>query len=214
MKKDSLPSLAQVEQALGEKADKWAGRCFEIASRVVASNLVKGVAVYGHFTGRIDPKSYFGNRSHMAFCQHGWVLLDVKNDGRVFDPTRWAFENKKPYLHVGPLTQEYDEGGNRWRLVQMGTAPDYCESEKKIKFSATCLPSAAWNHVEKLLGIEYAFSTQEPGSLCESQVYWIANAPFDLLEPHAATIYKALSRKNLGGWVPFDNQSRANRQGK
>jgi len=91
--------VTEVEAAIGIPAQQWKGRCFEIASLMVKHGVVKGRAVYGHWTGIIQPSSYFGDRAGMSFCNHGWVLLD---DGEtVVDPTRWVFEDKRPYIFVG-----------------------------------------------------------------------------------------------------------------
>lgn len=94
----ALPTLEQCEKAIGEKAEAWVARCYEISCAIVAAGLVDGEAVYGHWLGDVAPGSHFADRGRMAFIQHGWILL---KDGRVLDPTRWVFENVAPYLYVG-----------------------------------------------------------------------------------------------------------------
>lgn len=206
--KPRLPTLKEVERKLGETADQWGGRCYEIACACVKHGLVEGTPVYGHFTGEIHPKSYFGDRQHLPFVQHGWVLL---KDGRVFDPTRWSFEARKPYLYVGPKSEEYDEGGNQFRKALRPPAPEYDDSERRLKFSQHDLPTEPWERVEKLLDVDYAFTDQEPGTLCLSQAVWIANAPFEDLMPHNAAIYKALEKVGLRGAIPIDNWKKSTR---
>lgn len=103
MRKPDDLSIAQVERALGEKAEKWVARCYEIAGRIVAAGLVQGVAVYGHWKGPVDRHSHFGSRRNLPFIRHGWIQLD---DGRVLDPTRWVFENARPYLYLGSPDDE------------------------------------------------------------------------------------------------------------
>lgn len=207
MKKVENLTVADVEEAIGSPAELWAGNCFAIASEVVKAGLVKGVAVYGHFRGRVDPKSYFGLRSGMVFVQHGWVQL---NDGRVFDPTRWAFESREPYLYLNQLTAEYDEGGNEINSRLRGGPPQYDGSET-ITFSAEELPSEPYSLVEKLLKIDVL--AQEPGTLTKGQVFWLANAHYDHLKPHAQAIYLAIEKKGMGGFIPIDNRRRAQRGG-
>jgi len=98
-KPKELPTLAECEKALGEKAEKWVARCYEISCRIVEAGLVDGEAVYGHWTGDIAPGSHFSDRGkRLPFVQHGWILL---KDGRVLDPTRWVFEKVEPYLYIG-----------------------------------------------------------------------------------------------------------------
>lgn len=202
-----LPTLAQCEAALGEPAAQWAGRCFEIASRIVKAGLIpSGVAVYGHYVGRIDPASFFGEHINHRFVQHGWVNL---HDGlTVFDPTRWAFEAKDPYLYVG-CSGDYDEGGNRFRMAMLGEPPEYDPDEKHYRFTKTILDSKPWTHVERLLRIDV--SVQEPGDLTDTQVGWLSNAAFDLLQPYAFEIYAAICHHGLSAHIPIDNRRHAER---
>lgn len=207
---DALPSLAEAQRRLGE-ASMWAGRCYEIACAFIAAGLVRGTAVYGHFLGRINPESYFGDRHGAPFVQHGWVLLP---DGRVFDPTRFGFENNKgeaPYLHVGPLTADYDEGGNKFRKALRPPPPEFDPSDRMIVFSQSDLPGKPWTHVEKLLRIDYTYGEQEPGTLSFEQVAWLANASFEDLQPHAAAIYDALEAVGEEALIPIDNRRKAQR---
>lgn len=202
-----LPTLRECEDAIGEGSSEWAGRCFEIASRIVSAGIVDGVAVYGHFRGKVSAKSYFGKLGRVDLNSHGWIKL---SDGRVFDPTRWAFDGRRPYLHVGPLTEEYDEGGNRFRAAIAGPPPAYDDGEKIFEFTMDVLPSASFSHVEKILEPDY--SEQEPGMFSESQVQWLANVAYDALQPHAAAIYKAIAHVGEVARIPIDNRRRAERE--
>jgi hypothetical protein len=208
----ALPTLSEIERKLGEKAEKWEGRCYEIACAIVRAGLVDGMAVYGHFTGTIHPDSYFGKkgRAGLPFSRHGWVLL---KDGTILDATRWAFEAKDPYLYIGPRTKEYDEGGDQLRKVLHRPPPQYSREAKQVEFSKEVLPSASWTFIEGLLGIEYSGLTkQEPGVLSIEQVFWLANTPYEDLQPHAAAIYKAIAAVDLAATIPFDNRKRALRE--
>ena len=94
-----IPTLKACEEALGEKAETWVARCYEISCRIVKAGLVKGTAVYGHWLGPVHRKSHFAKRNKaLPFIQHGWILLE---DGTVLDATRWVFEARKPYLYEG-----------------------------------------------------------------------------------------------------------------
>lgn len=204
----SLPSLAECERRLGEKADTWKGRCFEIASTLVALGLVKGTAVYGHWRGPVAPESFFAAKSHLGFVQHGWVLMP---DRTILDPTRWVFENVEPYLHVGPGTsKEYDEGGNGLRAAFRRSPPPFDPSDRQIEFSASVLPSAPWTFVEKLLDIDY--TDQKPGFLTISQVFWLANLPLQDLGPHARAIYDAFAAVGEEATIPLDNRQKVLRE--
>lgn len=100
--KPKLPTILECEQALKETADRWAGRCYEISCRIVEAGLLPDGAspVYGHWLGPVEPGSVFYKKHKLPFIRHGWVLLD-SDEEKVFDPTRWAFEMKEPYLYVG-----------------------------------------------------------------------------------------------------------------
>lgn len=204
-----LPTLKQCEKAVGEPAASWVSRCHEIALKLVAAGLVPGgVAVYGHFTGEIDPKSHFASSRTVGFCRHGWVKF---RDGRVFDPTRWVFEHVKPYIFVGP-DEDYDEGGNQFRSATLGQPPEFDPDEKRFSISSELLPSEPWTFVEKVLRIDYAFTRQEPGELSEPQLIWLANANYETLLPHTPVIYRMLEALDLGAFIPLDNANRAKRE--
>lgn len=202
-----LPTLAACEEALGEPASAWVARCHEIALRIHAAGLVDGRVVYGHWRGPISRKSHFASRRGMGFCNHGWVFLP---DGRVFDPTRWAFEAKAPYLYVGP-NDHYDEGGNVHRMLMMGPPPAFHREGRVVRFEKHELDAKAWTFVEKLLGHLDAYGMDEedapePGEVSFEQVQWLSRCDPDFLEPHAKAIFEALVKKGFGAFIPIDNR--------
>jgi len=128
-------SIRDVEDVCGP-VEKWPGNCHAIAHAIVKAKLVDGIAVYGHWTGPVHPQSSFYSRSKAGFCRHGWVELA---DGRVLDPTRWVFENVKPYLYIGDpadfdyppceicghLEDEHEQGFFRCCTVKGCDCPDF-----------------------------------------------------------------------------------------
>lgn len=112
-----IPSLAEAEAAIGEPAARWVSRCYEIAFKLVAAELVPGRAVYGHYLGPVAAGSYFSTRGANGFVGHGWISLP---DGRVLDPTRWVFEGREPYLYVGALGEPDDPIAADWALCICG----------------------------------------------------------------------------------------------
>lgn len=200
-------TVEAVIKAIHMPPEQWKGNCFAVASKVVDAGLVQGVAVYGHYAGRVSHArgAYYAKSGS---TQHGWVNL---MDGRIFDLTRWVFENKKPYLHLGPRSAEYDEGGNDLNKSHRGPPPRFDPDEEQHEFTSDMLSSAAYNKVEKILRVD--ITVQEPGFLTETQIRWLANAHFDDLQPHAVEVYSAI--ESLGGtfpaYIPFDNRKRADR---
>lgn len=206
------PALGDVEAELGP-ARQWAGRCYEIAVACIDHGFVEGVPVYGHFIGEVNPRSYFGQlKRPTAFVQHGWVLVRG-NQNLIFDPTRWAFTNEDPFLYFGPNKGEYDEGGNAWRKATRSPCPAFDPDADRIcRINPEQLGSAAWTLVEKLLGPDYDLDLGDehyPGDVTEEQVFWLANAPYEDLEPHAREIYAAIIAHGQRAAIPIDNYRRA-----
>lgn len=207
------PKLADVEAELGP-AREWAGRCYEIACAFIAHGFVEGVAVYGHWIGKVEPRSYFGRagRGRTPFVQHGWVQVQG-NPNLILDPTRWAFTGEDPFIYFGPNKGEYDEGGNKWRAALRAPCPKFDPDETLHVFTKQRIGSAAWTHVEKMLGAHYLIDIGEhaPGTLTRHQLSWIANAPYEDLQPFAREIYKAISACGQEALIPIDNLRRAER---
>lgn len=215
----ALPSLDEVVRRIDWKAADWAGNCYAVACAIVKAGLVKGVAVYGHWLGPVAPGSFFGGKEAVTkgrsrpFIRHGWVLLD---DGRILDPTRWGFDGKEPYLHVGPAdAEEYDEGGNDMRVALRRPPPAFDPTAKTAELSKSVLPSGTWKFVESLLEIDYLDGHQVPGTISIEQLYWLANLPIQELGPiHAPVLYEAFEKIGHGPAIPLDNRQMAKRMKK
>jgi len=206
----AILTLKRAEKVLGEPATKWAGRCYEIACRLVDRGAVKGVAVYGHWLGPVHPKSRF-YRTGPLFVQHGWVILP---DKRVLDPTRWVFEHIAPYLYIGPA-DHYDEGGTQFRAATSGLPPRWDPEEEQHFFDYTVLPyGTAWAFIEKLLRLDRELDRPdyEPGQMSDAQLFWLANADPAMLGVHAATIYAAIDKLGRRALIPLDNWLRVQRE--
>lgn len=194
-------TLRQLEAATGLKAKDWAGSCYAIAC--AAAKLISGaVAIYGHWTGPTVSGSIFAGR---LVVQHGWVLL---RDGRVLDPTRWEFEQRKPYIYCGP-SDYYDEGGNKFRMAMQGDEPppfDPCD--RVYHLDSDVLPTSAWNYVERLLRLDqyYGLDDYEVGSVSSAQLFYVANIDPRKMEGHAKAIYDMLEKLYLLAAMPIDNQ--------
>lgn len=181
--------------AIGVPLEYWPGQCFGIASALVDAGLVPGGrAVYGHFLGRVSPKSVpFGPRHKLPFQAHGWVIMP---DGRILDPTRWVFEAKRPYLFIGPRDNpEYDEGGNHFRSIMRGPAVPEPESAR------TC---AIAFEGEAAAFARLAFGHGSPYGINEAR--WLAHTAPAEAGDAIAGLYQALQAAGLGALIPFDNR--------
>ena len=192
-------SLRKVEKAIGIPAKKWNGRCHEIAGLMLDRKLVEGKLRYGHWIGPISPKSIFANYPQ-GLIRHGWIEL---KDGRVVDPSRFGFENKEPYIYIGP-NDHYDAGGNKFRLNNMKPAPNYSGAEKKITLSLKGYLARAL--VQEMLGLTGKGSKI---SITMRQAFWLANLPLQTFNGLAKPVYEALIEANLGALIPYDNREMA-----
>lgn len=110
---------AELAALIGLPLADWPGRCHAVAERVLRHAPTQGMRlVRGHFHGWTSPASVYRGGPQ----QHSWLRLQ---DGRILDPTRWAFDRPgKPYLYLGE-NDAYDEAGlwlaDRSRPM-MGTA--------------------------------------------------------------------------------------------
>lgn len=100
--------IPQIEFLINLSVEDWKGNCYAVAQACLTTGVVKGKAEYGIWEGPIAEGSYFEN---YPIARHGWVRLP---DGRIWDPTRWVFENVEPYIYVGP-DDYYDFGASRLR---------------------------------------------------------------------------------------------------
>jgi hypothetical protein len=97
------PTLATIEARLGPAAT-WAGRCYEIASACIATGFVTGTAVYGHWRGPVNPKSYFGKLQRNAPLP---PRLGSTTDGQTINPL--GVPGRRPAIYSGRNRGEYDE---------------------------------------------------------------------------------------------------------
>lgn len=209
--------------ALGP-TDGWKGNCYAIAKKAVDEKLIPGTAVYGMWHGPIAKGSYFEERGQrVPFVQHGWILLPEGDpSGVICDPTRWVFENVRPYIYLGP-SDHYDEGANELRRHEPPPEFDALDgSTQTVVFRSEVLGSAAWTFVEKLLHLdqympepaEDSEDEYEIGTVSVEMLFWIANRPPDVLGQHTAEIYRAIDKLGYGAAIPFDNRKMIERQAK
>ena len=159
------------------------------------------------------------------FQRHGWIVTGGFEE-TILDPTRWSFEDKKPYLHLhncgdhdyvcadcGLVPEEhgvvedscldfrkqrceYDEGGNRLREAMRGPLPASATRGKPMKFT---LPDArVRSYVMALL--------ENPKFVTDDHLFWLANLPLREFGPYAPEIFRAFVDAGHGGMLPIDNR--------
>jgi len=196
MKPEEL-TIEDLEKEVDLPAKKWHGNCSLLAHAAV--RLVDDAHfVYGHYIGPIDEDGYWAKRAGLP-NHHGWVLLE---DGRILDPTRWSFENKKPYIYIAENNGDYDEGGDSFRAKMLKPCPRERGNEVDLEIS-----DIERHLIEKLVAMPIS-------NVTIVQLHWIANLPYEQLDWAVGPIYDILIRHNLRGLIPIDNRNRAAREGR
>jgi len=196
-------NIQQAEKTIGVPVSEWPGNCYAIASQIVEAKLVPGGAArYGHYYGPCHKASRFYDRyASFGFCPHGWI----EQEQMIFDPTRWVFECKDPYIYHREKTDDYDIGGNRLRAGMLGAFPENLAGEEQVDL---------WSHIDEVTGsvlwhvVADQTSEFDPSkALSLRQVLWFSNAHYAFLGPSARPLYMALIEMGLSAFIPLDNRT-------
>lgn len=198
-------TVEQVVKVTGWPVARWNGNCYSISCQILKHKLVEGHPIFGHYYGPISPDGHWGKFAGCQFVQHGWILL---SNGRIMDPTRWSFTNTEPKIYVfnndDPEFAEYDDGGDRVRVLMRKPCPDATKEEKTLKLDLK--PEAA----ELINCMLDGKATCK--SIAPSQLIWVANAPYHQLGIFVPFIYQAIADLGLIAFIPKDYQIRARRE--
>jgi hypothetical protein len=198
-----LPRKRDLIERLGDAPHTWAGKCHQAAVAVVELMGAENATVRrGYFDGPVPAGAYF----HGRVCQHSWCEL---RDGRVLDPTRFAFTAEPPWpLWVGEGT-DYDIGGCR-AGAPFGKAPDSDFTRGSplvtLRITSEALESTGLDFCmdPELLD---AWSAQ----LTSPQVFWLANLPVkdqeglgQLSRLWAPDVFRAIVAAGMRSAIPID----------
>lgn len=187
-----ITKISEIESMISFRTPEWKGQCWGVAKLCIDKNVVQGKLRYGHYRGPVSKDSMFYNSSKTGFVQHGWVDL---LDGRVFDPTRWVFENVEPYIYVGS-NEDYDVGGNKVRMMLRLPPPVFNPDKRQIVVSDDILSKL----FHDLLG-----DGRKDNTFSIEQIHWIAISDPNELGPHVKLIYRFLQDSGQMSLVPLDN---------
>jgi len=162
--------------------------------------------VYGHWTGPVSTEGYWRHRAGLPFIHHGWVVLP---GGNILDPTRWSFEAVEPYIWVGENDGNYSEGGNDFRKVCYTARPCPAMDEDARMVQLKLDPPATFHLWLYSGGVLAEPDLTSCYVLTWEQLFWVANAPFMDLEPHAREIYQAIIDMKQQALIPIDNRHMA-----
>lgn len=204
MKTKPLLKPQEVAALIGVPVKDWRGNCHGIATLMVQHKVVPGRAVYGFYLGPVAKTSMFHGRG--PFQRHGWIL-----DGEiVIDPTRWVFEDAKPYIYIDHLSEQYDEGmqGVREALMRPPPGPEGPLEGLKEQKEPRRLPGLS-EGAEAALTSLFINGRRPDRKLTDAQLFWLANVSYRLLVPYNWEVYRGLKKLGRESWVPIDNMMKA-----
>ncbi len=228
-------TVEQCEAAIGIPAKEWPGRCYEIACAILDAGLVEGRPVYGHWLGRVDRNApVFGERAGQAFQRHGWIETE---DGEVIDPTRWVFENARPYIFEGSepidFTVECKTCGHIADEHESGSFFNECKVCDCEDFDPERWPyDEGGNHIRGLMTrpppeyldtnpIEFK-APQHIMWKCQAllgrkgwsfnQMLWLGGLPYQEFGPDVHAVYAAIIESGCAAAIPVDNKRKAEHQ--
>jgi len=199
--------IEDVEKTIKIPAERWRGKCHQIAALMLEHKLVKGKLRYGHWTGPVVNGSKF-EKYPDGLVHHGWIELP---NGQIVDPTRFEFEQKAPYIYVGK-NDYYDAGSNKYRLDNMKPPPKYNALEKQITLEINdddcpiVTPSYSMDAIQLIEDLLERNVKDGKVNVTVKQAFWLANLPLQILDKAAKPIYSALIRAEMSGLIPFDNR--------
>lgn len=197
-----IPTLEKCEEALGEKATAWMGRCYEISCAITVAGLTPGAKPeYGHYHGPIAPDGYFGSRIGFP-PRHGWLRLP---SGAILDPTFWVFLNCNPFIALansGTKTYWYYDLGGERIMTMLGRDVPRTDDEIREQGGrwAEVLP-IKWKEQTRSL-VRQMFGRAD--DLWWGHVYHLANRGPTFLGDDAKDVYQAIVDAGKAAWIPID----------
>jgi len=188
--------------ALAEAIDiplsAWPGNCHGIARAILDLVPVRGLRLMrGHYLGEVSRKSIFDS----GISQHSWLEAD---DGRILDPTRWAFDRPtEPYIYLGPC-DAYDACGFALRAAM---APPFPGAGPDASGAIDALQPGDRAHLAALLGFRPERIAGAPTSTLNAALVTALRQDPDTLEA-AADIYRMADRLGLGALIQIDARHR------
>ena len=188
-------------KAIEIPTEEWPGCCHKIAALALNVGFVKGELCYGMYTGHIAEDSYFADYSHLGFCRHGWI---EKEDGTIFDPTRWVLESVDPYIYEAKNHRDYDYGMARFKEEVQRANPTPCprftENQKQYEFPDD---ESLTRFIKTVCGMP-----DSQKKVSRDQIFWIANRVPQHLGANAAAVYQWIADQGQKVYIPIDFQRR------
>lgn len=129
------PFMKEVADAIGFDLESWHHIAHAVAYLVYKEGLTPpGEMVVGVYRGPVSEGSPLADLVYAGEVPHMWLRLE---DGTVFDPARWIFEDSDPKFQYCS-SEEYDEGSVYVRNLFEVFPPPYdgLEPPTNIQFDA------------------------------------------------------------------------------
>jgi hypothetical protein len=190
-----MKTPAAIADAINFPLEQWPGHCTGVANACLQAKIVRGRLCYGHFIGGIAKTGHFAGR---PFTHHAWIEL---KDGRVWDPTRWVFEDVEPYIYIGP-NDHYDFGGNAINEAFRPPYPAVADpTERPLLLKLSKQVRLAIGHV---IG-----QTDWDGWATPHQIHWLGNINITRLPArHVKALFREVIRLGYAAHIPQDNYQR------
>lgn len=183
-----VTDIKKIAKKINWPVSGWPANCYAVAVAIHQAKLVPpgSTCRYGVWWGPILSKKHFRNQT---FAHHGWIELP---DGRIYDPTRFVFEDAKPYVWVGENDEgHYDIAGQRlnqtfYQEFPARKEPGILLTPKQRADLALFMPSV---------------KDEDPDF---GQMMWLAHMPVEQMGNKAERILRIFEELKLSALVPLD----------
>lgn len=131
--------------------------------------------------------------------------VEKRGGARIFDPTRYVFEGKKPYIFdAEDDLGYYDVAGDRQRELTRKPLDEKIAQGDPLTLAITDLSTQL--AIMGFLGerSSVAKPTKKGLRMPSGVAGWLANQPMSTLGPFAKALYTALKKAGLKGVIPID----------
>jgi hypothetical protein len=188
-------------EKIGVPTKIWPGKCYTIASAALDSGFITGTLCYGMYAGKVANGSYFDGHTINGFCRHGWVQ---REDGSIFDPTRWVFEDVQPYIYEGAAGRDYDYGMERFKMMFDRSIRIPCPAFEPDTPTYD-LPDN--NYLALFIKAVCGIPTGST-KMSRNQAFWLANRLPRQLGSNTSQVFEWLVCQGLKAYIPIDFQLR------
>lgn len=176
----------KIAKRIGLPVRDWPGNCHTVAALLLFRGITTGNLMYGHWLGPVAENSLFSGK---AIVRHGWI----EDNNIIIDPTRWVFENAKPYIYVG-TNDHYDADGNKLRGMMMRPLPKLNREQKLFR-----PPEEVRDSLELVM-------LTNARTICLDRLHWVATLPLPWLKEEAKAIFTWIIQIGYAGLIPIDNR--------